>query len=99
MRRNIQDKQSEPLRMSRREFVELDRRFAPFENDEPALTPAYLAAVEAGNELAWSDLLAKPLVVIVAEAGSGKSWEMERQVERLRQAGMPAFKLDLKRLA
>ena len=44
-----------------------------------------------GGELAWSDLLAKRRVVILAEAGSGKSVEMEGQARLLAEAGRLAF--------
>jgi hypothetical protein len=79
-------------------FVELDRRFVAFEEDQSEIAPAYLEADRFGADMPWNDLLAKKLVILIAEAGSGKSWEMERQVERLQADGAPAFKLDLKAL-
>jgi len=44
-----------------------------------------------GGSLEWSDLLARKRVVILAEAGSGKSTELTNQVQRLTAAGTPVF--------
>ncbi len=90
--------QTNSLRSSRDRFVELDRRFVALEGDQPEITPAYLASKQLGSDMTWNDLLASKLVVLIAEAGSGKSREMKEQVERLQAGGTPAFKLDLKSL-
>ncbi|CAN7337962.1 hypothetical protein [Polaromonas sp. LjRoot131] len=43
----------------------------------------------------WNDLMAKPLVVVLGEAGSGKTWEFEDQAKRLALEGKHAFFIPL----
>lgn len=43
------------------------------------------------GRLLWKDIHDKPRVVVLAEAGSGKSWEFERQKEILRSEDKFAF--------
>jgi hypothetical protein len=47
----------------------------------------------------WDELLRSDRVLIVSEAGAGKTYECEAQQERLWKAGEPAFFLDLATLA
>jgi len=59
--------------------VPLDRRFIAWtdkETGDPEVISYLLASQEA---LTWEDLLAKHRVVVLAEAGSGKSTELTRQ--------------------
>jgi len=48
--------------------------------------------------LTWQDLLERRRVVILAEAGSGKSTELARQAEILQQKGKPCFKVTLQNI-
>jgi hypothetical protein len=48
--------------------------------------------------LSWSDLLKKRIVIILGEAGTGKTFEFERQAARLQQDNKAAFFLALNEL-
>lgn len=71
-------------------YVDLDRRFQPLTEanaeDLEVLDafPGYMSSA-----LTWSDILKKRRVVILAEAGSGKSKELEAQARQLAKAGRP----------
>lgn len=47
----------------------------------------------------WDELLLSQRVVMVSEAGAGKTYECQTQQARLWQAGEPAFFLELATLA
>ena len=47
----------------------------------------------------WDDLLLSKRVLIISEAGAGKTYECHEQLKRLRAAGEPAFFLELATLA
>jgi hypothetical protein len=73
-------------------FVALDRQFGPLEDQNPTLVEAqFLAARPAVGALTWSALLEKKRVVILAEAGSGKSEELQAKAAELRAEGKFAF--------
>lgn len=69
--------------------IDLNREFsaASDNDDRPHLG---LFGSERGN-LVWSDLLEKPRVVVLAEAGSGKSQEFDHQRDMLADDGKFAF--------
>lgn len=48
--------------------------------------------------LSWKDLLSSRRVLIVSEAGAGKSYECEHKAEELAEQGLPAFFLRLEEL-
>ncbi len=83
-----------PLRLSSRytrsmmtqKYVELDRRFRTVTAAE-ADSPTRLFASGQGGELGWADLLDQPRVVILAEAGSGKSHELKACARALAEDG------------
>ncbi len=52
----------------------------------------------SGGHSQWSDLLSKRLVVVLGEAGSGKTWEFQDQAKRMRNAGQAAFFLPLNKV-
>jgi hypothetical protein len=54
----------------------------------------YLSSGHSG----WADLLARRLVVVLGEAGSGKTWEFQDQAKRLRHAGNSAFFFPLNKI-
>ena len=71
--------------------VPLDRRFIVWtdkETGDPEVISYLLASHEA---LTWEDLLAKHRVVVLAEAGSGKSTELTRQAGLGATAGLYTF--------
>lgn len=51
------------------------------------------------GSIAWDELLRSDRILIVSEAGAGKTYECQTQQIRLWQAGEPAFFLDLATLA
>src|SRR6185312_10691148 len=73
-------------------FIELDRTFRDLaisddEGDEAKMVRLW------GRETPtrWADLLTEPRVIILAEAGSGKTEEIRHVCRRQRRDGTPAF--------
>ncbi len=58
-----------------------------------------LAAIGWTGSLTWDELLRSYRVLIVSEAGAGKTYECQAQQRKLWKAGEPAFYLDLATLA
>lgn len=76
------------------EFVDLQRQFHDVPKDaEPEETEhlVSLSGYEFGPNFGWSELLKPKLVILLAEAGSGKTREMKEQAKRLVQEGRFAF--------
>ena len=69
-------------------IVPLERRFSPWRAD-PGFSLDWRADRDA---LDWESLLKIHRVVVLAEAGSGKSTELERAESRLRQDGRVVFR-------
>lgn len=61
--------------------------------------PGLLAGLGWSDATGWPELLASPRVIIISEAGAGKTYECENQQARLWEQGEPAFFLDLAQLA
>ena len=82
------------------EFIELNRRFRRVTNAELEDTERFVFLDQRGlgPGIGWADLLKHRRVVLLAEAGAGKTTEMKRQVERLVQEGRFAFFLPLENL-
>lgn len=82
------------------DFIDLDRRFHPLTNKE--LGDAELLASFGDSDFdfnkSWKDLLKCPRVVLLAEAGAGKTVEMTRAAQRLAEEGKHAFFLPLESL-
>jgi hypothetical protein len=73
------------------ETIPLDRQFKEWSKENPS-DPELLSLIGFPDRgLAWDDLLAKSRVVILAEAGSGKSEELNDRSRRQRLAGEFAF--------
>ena len=81
-----------------KDYIELDRRFVPFDANAAGEYDSvdYFFSPSFGSKT-WNDILANRCTVIVAEALSGKTTEMQQRTHALRRAGMPAFfcRLDL----
>ena len=78
-------------------YVDLARRFIPFEetadSDEAAWISYYRPTYIGWRALNWDELVGKDsrCVVVLGEAGSGKSWEFEARAEILNSRGVGAF--------
>lgn len=87
--------------VERPSWAALGRTFTEVTPDmeEPELSVAYYLR-RSGHAPAqdWTWLLASPLVVILNEAGAGKTGEIRHCVEQLRKGGATAFFLRLERL-
>lgn len=82
------------------EFVELDRCFIPVtDSDEISIDVGRVWGKRVFGWESWADLCNRPRVVVLAEAGSGKTWEFERCAERLRSEGVAAFFIRVEDLA
>ena len=87
----------------RPEFVQLDRTFtlyAPDRDQEELAQQSYLEEVLGfRSRLTWNDIRRHGRVIILGEAGSGKTWEFEAQVDILSSVGEYAFFVRLEELA
>lgn len=86
-------------------FIELGRRFrdlraAESEQGDGEVTDILSSLGEFGWEtsVGWTELLERPRVVILAEAGSGKTAEMREQERRMLEEGRSAFYVQLETL-
>jgi hypothetical protein len=83
-----------------KKYIDLGREFMPFK-DEPDwelsyhtfLSDSYLGATS------WPGLLKRRRIVILAEAGSGKTFELREKAGALTAAGTPAFYLTVNDVA
>ncbi len=74
------------------DFVDLDRQFAPIQKDKDAeLDWSLQLGRKYGNWLDWNELLEYRRIVLLAEASSGKTKEMEQQALKLKQQGLSTF--------
>lgn len=82
-------------------FVELNRTFSDFHEDiDPEqidFNSSFASFVVGGTP--WEKLLRSRCVVILAEAGSGKTWELKSQAQVLRGVKRFAFFIALESLA
>jgi len=60
---------------------------------------SYLVSLGWSLATTWNDLLRSKRVLLISEAGAGKTYECRAQAERLRAAGEPAFFIELSALA
>ncbi len=84
---------------SNSEFVELHRTFHELsehssQNDDVDVSRAF----GAGERLGWPDLINKYRLIILSEAGSGKTAEIRNIAHTLREQGKPAFFLRLEHI-
>lgn len=81
-------------------MVDLSRRFRELTKSESEDPESLLSMVDAGllKGMAWADVTRHPRVILLAEAGSGKTLEMREQVKQLRAEGKPAVFLPLEAL-
>jgi hypothetical protein len=83
-----------------KKHIELDRRFYRIDERTAAFPEdaTYYADSEHITD-AWTKLLLRKRVVVLAEAGMGKSEELLTQAKKLVAAGKPAFNARIERLA
>jgi hypothetical protein len=72
-------------------FVDLDRRFRVLSAEAVQSEEELNDFSGDGHELTWNDVLHKRRVVILAEAGSGKSRELEEKARQLSESGKTGF--------
>ncbi|MCY7274282.1 MAG: hypothetical protein LH702_11205 [Phormidesmis sp. CAN_BIN44] len=82
------------------EFIELHRTFHELserssENDDVAISRAF----HVGGRLRWSDLLKEYRLILLSEAGSGKTAEIRNIASTLRAQGKHAFFLRLEHIS
>lgn len=80
-------------------FIELDRTFHELsryarESDDADLRQAF----HIGNRLGWPDLIRQYRVVLLSEAGSGKTMEIRNTARKLRGDGKAAFFIRLEHI-
>jgi len=74
-------------------YLDLSRAFVPYTasgNVEEAVVRSYFAGL-GGEALHWPKLCESRHVVVLAEAGAGKTWEFRAEAERRRSNGDFAF--------
>jgi hypothetical protein len=81
------------------EFIELHRTFYELskhssENDDEDIS----RALGIGGRLIWSNLIKEYRLIILSEAGSGKTYEIRNVAHTLREQGKPAFFLRLEHI-
>jgi len=81
-------------------FIELDRRFRLLDQQEMRDVEIWRSYPEAlfDDFPGWSGILEQDRVVVLAEAGSGKTRELKEQQSRLVSDGKAAFYLALESL-
>lgn len=82
------------------EYIDLERHFRDLsaqELDDPDVLVAH-SDYHLGGTMDWNELLMNPRVVLLAEAGAGKTREMFEQSERLAAEGKFAFFIPLEGL-
>ena len=80
--------------------IDLKRRFRNLTDKELEDTESLVSLEEFGvyPDMGWPELLRHPRVILLAEAGSGKTMEMEEQAKRLVRNGQYAFFVALESL-
>ena len=91
--------------MAGSDFIDLKRRFRDLRDTELAQgefeDPGVLASLDEwglGPTFGWDELLEHARVVLLAEAGAGKSREMNEQAKRLETEGRYAFAVPMESL-
>lgn len=73
------------------EFIELDRTFHELDVEENSTDDSELRQLLGKQKLRWPDLFAFHRVVLLSEAGSGKTEEIRNAARVMRKASQPAF--------
>jgi hypothetical protein len=82
------------------EFIQLDRTFHDLAlSEEEGKESGLFRLMRRDKPTQWSDLLEEPRVVLLSEAGSGKTEELRHVCRNLRQSAKRAFFLRIEHLA
>ncbi len=83
------------------QYVPIARTFRDLSNEEIADIEKASALVKHGwgGGIGWDEVLCSPRVLLISEAGAGKTRECQAQKDRLLATGEPAFFFDLATLA
>ena len=79
-------------------FIELDRTFRRLLSGATAVTTEDSGLLPSATSLRWSDILQLHRVVILSEAGAGKTEEIRHAAQQLRAAGRAAWFLRLEHI-
>lgn len=79
-------------------FIELDRTFHELSESNEGDANGSNFFFAGGDSLGWSDLLLEYRIVILSEAGSGKTEEIRNIAQRLRREGKLAFFMRLEHI-
>lgn len=83
-----------------RKEIPLTRRFQEITKDSVAdETESFRALLGYSKQKVWADLGKRYRTVILADAGAGKTFEMERQARYLREQGLKAFFIRIEDIA
>ncbi|MCD6527290.1 MAG: ATP-binding protein, partial [Desulfuromonas sp.] len=79
----------------------IERTFKNIQEDDlsNADQQSFLVNLGWSSDATWEDLLRSKRVLIISEAGAGKTYECRKLAQRLWDAGEPAFFLELAQLA
>lgn len=82
------------------EYIELNRTFSEISKDQEFDKESYDTRIAFGlsTPSTWEDLFTQPRVIILAEAGAGKTEEIGAATKKLRAQGKAAFFLRLEHL-
>lgn len=80
-------------------FIELDRSFRTLVDDPTTIASDDAKLVPSATSLKWADLLSLHRVVVLSEAGAGKTEEIRNAALSLRDEGKPAFFLRLEHIS
>ncbi|MDA8454267.1 hypothetical protein M4R22_05790 [Acidovorax sp. GBBC 3334] len=80
-------------------FIELDRSFRTLVDDPTAAVSDSAELIPSATSLKWADLLDLRRVVVLSEAGAGKTEEIRHAAQSLRQHGKVAFFLRLEHIS
>jgi len=83
------------------DFIQLNRTFRKLDTGKDQTDEAYKISLAFGHKKAklWADIVENPRVVILAEAGAGKTEEFEHATQSLLNDGKMAFFLRLEHLS
>lgn len=80
-------------------YVQLNRRFSPWRDEDTQRDDFALFEREFYGDVQWDEILKRQRVIVLSEAGSGKSRELEEQAAKLITAGEFAFHTTVQKVA